>query len=175
MEINLKDLIINPGLVTIKDKILLSGTIYTVRDIAHKKITEILDSNEPHKLPFALLNSAIYYCGPTPAKPGSIIGACGPTTSKRMDFFTPKLLKNGVKFLIGKGDRSRTVINSIKEKEALYFVATGGIAALLARTVKKIELIAFKNLGPEAIYKLEVKNMPLIVAIDSFGKNIFNR
>ncbi|MCL2335132.1 MAG: fumarate hydratase C-terminal domain-containing protein, partial [Endomicrobia bacterium] len=116
---------------------------------------------------------AIYYCGPSPAKPGAVIGACGPTTSARMDVFTPGMLEQGVKILIGKGARSEAVVKSIAKNKAVYLVATGGVAALLAKTVKKAEIIAFKDLGPEAIYKLEVEDMPLIVAVDSKGKNIF--
>ncbi|MDR3256274.1 MAG: FumA C-terminus/TtdB family hydratase beta subunit [Endomicrobium sp.] len=171
MKINLKDLILNTKTLKAGQKILLSGIIYTARDAAHKRIIDILDSGK--EVPFNLKNAAIYYCGPTPAKPGNVIGVCGPTTSSRMDVFTPRILKEGVKFLIGKGTRSETVVNSIKETGSVYLVATGGIAALLSKTVKKASLIAFEDLGPEAIYKLEVENMPLIVAIDSLGGDIF--
>ena len=120
-------------------------------------------------MPFELKNSAIYYCGPSPAKPGNIIGACGPTTSARMDVFTPQLLEAGVKVLIGKGARSKEVVDSIVKNKAVYFVATGGAAALLSKTVVKAEITAFEDLGAEAVYKLEVKDMPLIVAVDAKG------
>jgi fumarate hydratase subunit beta len=148
-------------------KILLSGTVYTARDAAHEKIIDIL--NAGGKTPFNLKNSAIYYCGPAPAKPGMVIGACGPTTSSRMDIFTPRLLDEGVKILIGKGARSQEVINSIAKNKAAYFAATGGVAALLSKTVAKAEITAFEDLGAEAVYKLEVKDMPLIVAADAKG------
>ncbi|MDR3071161.1 MAG: Fe-S-containing hydro-lyase [Endomicrobium sp.] len=171
MKINLQDLVLNTKVLKTGQKILLRGTIYTARDAAHKRIINMLHIGE--KSPISLTNAAIYYCGPTPAKPGAIIGACGPTTSSRMDVFTPRLLKEGVKILIGKGARGEVVVDSIKENSAIYFVATGGAAALISKTVKKAELIAFEDLGPEAIYKLYVEDMPLIVAIDSFGNNIF--
>ncbi|MCA6072819.1 MAG: Fe-S-containing hydro-lyase [Endomicrobium sp.] len=167
MKTNLQDLVLNTETLKAGQKILLSGVIYTARDAAHKRMITMLDSEE--KTPIDLINAAIYYCGPTPAKPGAVIGACGPTTSSRMDAFTPRILKEGVKVLIGKGARSNDVVNSIKENSALYFVATGGVAALISKTVKRADLIAFEDLGPEAIYRLEVKDMPLIVAIDSFG------
>jgi fumarate hydratase subunit beta len=171
MKINLLDLVLNPKILKAGQRILLSGTVYTARDAAHKRIIDMLDSG--NAVPFDLKNVAIYYCGPSPAKPGAVIGACGPTTSSRMDIFTPRILKEGVKFLIGKGSRSESVVNSIKENSAVYLVATGGVAALLSKTVKKADLIAFEDLGPEAIYKLAVEDMPLIVAIDSNGGNIF--
>ncbi|MDR0820448.1 MAG: FumA C-terminus/TtdB family hydratase beta subunit [Endomicrobium sp.] len=171
MKINLLDLVLNPKMLKAGQRILLSGTVYTARDAAHKRIIDMLDSGIA--VPFNLKNVAIYYCGPSPAKPGAVIGACGPTTSSRMDIFTPRILKEGVKFLIGKGGRSESVVNSIKENSAVYLVATGGVAALLSKTVKKADLIAFEDLGPEAIYKLEVEGMPLIVAIDSDGGNVF--
>jgi fumarate hydratase subunit beta len=152
---------------------LLSGTIYTARDAAHKRIITMLENAE--EIPFNLKNSAIYYCGPTPAKPGTIIGACGPTTSSRMDIFTPRILKEGVKLLIGKGARADYVVDSIRDNGAVYLAATGGAAALLSETVKKADLIAFEDFGTEAIYKLEVDDMPLIVAIDANGGNIFSR
>jgi fumarate hydratase subunit beta len=172
MKINLLDLVFNTKMLKAGQKILLSGVIYTARDAAHKRIIDMLDSSSA-MLPFNLKDAAIYYCGPSPAKPSAVIGACGPTTSSRMDIFTPRNLKAGVKFLIGKGSRLESVVNSIKETGAVYLVATGGVAALLSKTVKKADLIAFEDLGPEAIYKLEVKDMPLIVAIDSTGGNVF--
>jgi fumarate hydratase subunit beta len=171
MKINLLNLVLNPKILKAGQRILLSGTFYTARDAAHKRIIDMLDSS--NAVPFNLKNAAIYYCGPSPVKPGAVVGACGPTTSSRMDIFTPRILKEGVKFLIGKGARSESVVNSIKENGAVYLVATGGVAALLSKTVKKSDLIAFEDLGPEAIYRLEVEDMPLIVAIDSNGNNVF--
>ncbi|MDR3275364.1 MAG: Fe-S-containing hydro-lyase [Endomicrobium sp.] len=173
MRIKAQDLVLNTKDLKTGQKILLSGIIYTARDAAHKRIIDMLDSNK--ELPINLKNIAIYYCGPTSAKPGAVIGACGPTTSSRMDSFTPRILKEGVKLLVGKGARTEIVVNSIKENNAVYFVATGGVAALISKTVKKADLIAFEDLGPEAIYKFEVEDMPLIVAIDSNGSNIFTR
>jgi fumarate hydratase subunit beta len=171
MKINLLDLVLNPKMLKAGQRILLSGAVYTARDAAHKRIIDILDIGSA--VPFNLKNAAIYYCGPSPAKPDTVIGACGPTTSSRMDVFTPRILKEGVKFLIGKGSRSESVVNSIKENSAVYLVATGGVAALSSKTVRKADLIAFEDLGPEAIYKLEVEDMPLIVAMDSDGGNVF--
>ncbi|GMO64858.1 MAG: Fe-S-containing hydro-lyase [Endomicrobiia bacterium] len=171
MKVNLQDLVLDSKILKAGQKILISGTIYTARDAAHDRIVKMLDYDE--EIPFKLENVAIYYCGPSPAKPGAIIGACGPTTSSRMDVFTPRLLREGVKFLIGKGVRSKVVVDSIKRNSVVYLVATGGVAALLSKTVKKFNLIAFEDLGPEAVYKLEVEDMPLIVAVDSFGNTVF--
>lgn len=164
MKINVKDLVLNTSIIKAGQQIFLSGTIYTARDAAHAKLIKMLENGE--KPPFELKNSAIYYCGPSPAKPGAIIGACGPTTSARMDIFTPRMLEEGVKILIGKGARKDFVTDSIKKNKAIYLTATGGVAALLSKTVKQAEIIAFEDLGPEAIYKLEVENMPLTVGID---------
>ncbi|MDR2426170.1 MAG: FumA C-terminus/TtdB family hydratase beta subunit [Endomicrobium sp.] len=172
MKINVKDLALDTSIVKAGEQILLSGVLYTARDAAHLRLIKMLD--EGVKMPFELQNSAIYYCGPSPARPGNVIGACGPTTSARMDIFTPRMLKEGVKILIGKGARKDFVIDSIKENKAVYLTATGGIAALLSKTVKKAEVIAFEDLVPEAIRKLEVEDMPLIVAIDSKGISIFD-
>jgi fumarate hydratase subunit beta len=173
MKISLQDLLLGSKILKAGQRVFLSGVIYTARDAAHKRIIGLLDNGD--RAPFDLRNAAIYYCGPAPAGPGAVIGACGPTTSARMDFFTPRLLKEGVKFLIGKGARSEGVVNSLKENNAVYFAATGGVAALLSKSVKKADLIAFEDLGPEAVYRLEVKDMPLIVAIDSSGSNIFRK
>ncbi|MBN1622211.1 MAG: Fe-S-containing hydro-lyase [Endomicrobiales bacterium] len=155
------------------DKVELSGTIYTARDAAHKRLVEMI--NKGKTLPFDLENSIIYYCGPCPAKPGKAIGSCGPTTSSRMDAYTPLLLSKGVKATIGKGPRSKEVIKSLQTNHAVYLVATGGIGALLSTKVKKSEIIAFKDLGTEAIYRFEVVDFPVIVAVDSKGKEIFIR
>jgi fumarate hydratase subunit beta len=153
------------------DKLLLSGPVYTARDAAHKKISELISHNQP--LPFDLKDLVIYYCGPCPAKPGDVIGSCGPTTSSRMDQYTPLLLSKGVKGLIGKGPRSQRVKDALKTFNAYYFAATGGVAALISKTVRKAELVAFKELGPEAVYKLEVVDFPLIVANGPDGGDVY--
>jgi fumarate hydratase subunit beta len=153
-------------------RIKVSGIVYTMRDEAHKRLIALLDKKE--KLPIDLKNTALYYCGPTPIRKNNIC-ACGPTTSIRMDKFTPRLLYEGVKLLIGKGDRTYPVIKALRKMNAIYCIATGGIAALLSTTIKKIDLIAFEDLGTEAIYRLEIYNMPLIVAIDCFGNTIFSK
>jgi fumarate hydratase subunit beta len=173
MKINLQDLILNIKDIKVGQKILVSGNIYTARDVAHKRILDILNKGE--ELPIDLKNSVIYYCGPTPTRPGEAVGSCGPTTSSRMDVYTPRILKEGVKVLIGKGDRSESVVKSLKENNAVYLAATGGVGALISKRVKKSELLVFEDLEPEAIYRFEVEDMPLIVAIDSFGNNIFKR
>jgi fumarate hydratase subunit beta len=157
----------------IGDEILLSGTIYTARDAAHKKILETLKAGQ--SLPFEINESIIYYTGPTPAKPGEVIGSAGPTTSYRMDSYTPKLLALGLKGMIGKGERSKEIIEAITEHKAIYFVAIGGAGVLLADSIIKSEVIAWPELGPEALRKLEVVNFPCIVAIDAYGRNIFDR
>ncbi|MCB4792820.1 MAG: Fe-S-containing hydro-lyase [Elusimicrobia bacterium] len=153
------------------DSILLSGTIYTARDAAHKRLVEIIEKKQV--LPFDLKNSVIYYCGPCPAKPGEIIGSCGPTTSNRMDKYTPLLLSLGLKATIGKGPRSDEVVYAMKKNSAVYLAATGGIGALLSKKVKSSQIIAFEDLGTEAIHKLEVIDFPVIVANDVNGNNIF--
>lgn len=152
------------------DEVLLSGILYTARDAAHKRMIAAIKGRK--KLPFALKNELIYYCGPTPAQRGRPIGSCGPTTSSRMDEFTPALLRKGLKGMIGKGKRSNQVKQAIKKHQAVYFLAIGGIGALLSRCVKKAEVIAYKDLGPEAIHKLEVKDFPVIVGIDTKGRSI---
>ena len=142
-------------------EVLLSGTIYTARDQAHKRIVEAIKNNK--RLPFNLKDQIIYYCGPTKTPKGKVIGSCGPTTSSRMDRFTPKILKVGLKGMIGKGSRSKEVIKAIKKYKAIYFLAPSGCAALLAKRVKGAKVIAYKDLGPEAIRKLEVVDFPLTV------------
>ncbi|HHY81597.1 MAG TPA: Fe-S-containing hydro-lyase [Clostridiales bacterium] len=153
------------------DIVQLSGIILTGRDAAHKRMMDFLDRNIP--LPFNLAGQGIYYTGPCPAAPGKIIGSCGPTTSSRMDSYTPRLLDLGLKFMIGKGLRSREVIGAMIRNKAVYLAAAGGAGALIAGCVKKAEMLAFEDLGPEAVYRLEVENMPLITAIDSLGNNLF--
>jgi fumarate hydratase subunit beta len=153
------------------DIVILSGIVYTARDAAHKRIVEAINSNQP--LPFELKDSAIYYTGPTPAKPGEIIGACGPTSSSRMDDYAPLLLEKGLKIMIGKGKRSQSVIESMKKHKAVYLCAVGGAAALAKKYIVSSKLIAYEDLGTEAVRKLEIKDFPLIVAIDAKGDSLF--
>ena len=153
------------------DEVLLSGVIYTARDQAHKRLTELLKNKK--RLPVCLKNETIYYTGPTACPKNKIIGSCGPTTSSRMDMFTPGLLKAGLKGMIGKGKRSDYIKNSIKKYGAIYFVTIAGAGALLSKKVLGKELMAFGDLGPEGIYKLEIQDFPAIVAIDSRGKSIY--
>lgn len=153
------------------DSVLISGIIYTARDAAHKRLIKLLE--EGKELPLDIKNSIIYYAGPTPAKEGNVIGSVGPTTSYRMDSFTPMLLDRGLRGMIGKGLRSKEVIESIKKNKAVYFAAIGGAAAIIAKCVKKVEIVAYEDLDSEAIRKLEVKDLPVIVAIDSKGNNLY--
>lgn len=153
------------------DKVLISGIFYTVRDAAHERLREALSRGD--KLPITLKGQMIYYAGPTPAPPGHFLGACGPTTSSRMDSFTPLLLKEGLKGMVGKGDRSSEVIRFIKKYGAIYFIAVGGAGAFLSRTIRRAEIVAYKDLGPEAIYRLKVVDFPAFVGIDSKGRNIY--
>ena len=150
-----------------------SGIIYTARDQAHKRLVETIKKGK--KMPFNLKGAFIYYCGPTRTPKGKIIGSCGPTTSSRMDEFTPTLLKAGVKGLIGKGSRSKEVIAAIKKYRAVYFLTHAGCGALLSKYVKKAKVLAYADLGPEAILKLEVENFPLIVGIDSKGRSVYGK
>ena len=152
------------------DVVHLSGTVYTARDAAHKRIVELMGQGKP--LPFSLDGAAIYYAGPTPEKDGCVIGSCGPTTSSRMDKFTPELLYGGVCAMIGKGKRSTDVIEAMKKCGAVYFCAVGGAGALAASHIVSAQTIAFSELGCEAVRKLEIKDFPLIVGIDSFGESI---
>lgn len=153
------------------DKILLTGAIYTARDQAHKRLAEIIKKKQ--KLPFALRGAIIYYCGPTKTPKGKVIGSCGPTTSSRMDEFTPILLKAGLKGMIGKGGRSKEVVAAIKKYKGIYFLAYAGCGALVSKYIRKVTPVAYKDLGPEAILKLEVKDLPLIVGIDAKGGDIY--
>ena len=154
------------------DVVSLSGCILTGRDAAHKRMMEYL--NKGIALPFDIKNQGIYYTGPCPAAPGKIIGSCGPTTSSRMDRYTPLLLDLGLKIMIGKGQRSPEVIAAMVRNGAVYLAAVGGAGALIAQCVKKAQVIAFDDLGPEAVYRLEVRNFPLIVAIDARGNNLYD-
>lgn len=153
------------------DRVILSGTVYTSRDAAHKRIFEYLEQNRP--LPYALEGAVIYYAGPTPTPKGMAIGSCGPTTSKRMDPYTPRLLDLGVAATIGKGERSREVTDAIIRNKSVYLCAIGGAGALAALSISECEVIAFEDLGCESVKKLRFKDFPLIVGIDCIGKSIF--
>ena len=155
----------------IGDEVLLSGTIYTARDSAHQKLVDLIAAGK--ELPFDPNGSVIYYVGPSPAKPGQVIGAAGPTTSYRMDSFVPQMFGVGMKGMIGKGPRSREVVDAVVKYCGIYFGATGGAAALLSKSIKEAEVIAFPELGPEAIRRLRVEDMPLIVINDCFGKDLY--
>ncbi len=153
------------------DTVYLTGTIYTSRDAGHKRMCEALARGE--KLPFDPMNATIYYVGPTPAKPGQIIGSAGPTTSGRMDAYAPTMMSVGARGMIGKGARLPEVVEAMKQYGGVYFGAIGGAGALLAKCVKKCELIAYEDLGAEALRKLYVEDMPLVVIVDSQGNNLY--
>lgn len=155
------------------DYVYLTGTVYTARDAAHKRLYEALQRGED--IPLELQNNIIYYLGPSPAREGQVIGSAGPTTSSRMDKYTPLLLEKGLKGMIGKGKRSDEVIESMHKNHAVYFAAIGGAGALLSKCIKKSEVIAYEDLGTEAIRKLEVENLPIIVVIDDEKTNMYNR
>lgn len=155
------------------EEVLVEGTVYAARDAAHKRMTESLQKGE--SLPFDIKGQIIYYVGPCPAPPGKIIGSAGPTTSGRMDSYTPLLLSCGLKVMIGKGERSAEVIEAMKKYGSVYLAAVGGAGVYLAHKIKEVEVIAYKDLGPEALLKLKVENFPCIVAIDAKGNNIYNR
>lgn len=152
-------------------QISLSGVVYTARDAAHKRMIEALEKGEP--LPIDIRGQVIYYVGPTPAKPGQVIGSAGPTTSSRMDVYTPMLLEAGLKGMIGKGKRSPEVREAIKKHKAIYFAAAGGAGALLSKRIKKAEVVAYEDLGPEAIYRLEVEDFPVVVVNDIYGNDLY--
>ena len=153
------------------DSILLSGVIYSSRDAAHKRLIDLLD--EGKELPLNIKDETIYYVGPSPAKPGNVIGSAGPTTSYRMDAYAPRLMDLGLKGMIGKGARNREVIHAIVRNNGVYFGAIGGAAALIAKSIVKSEIIVYEDLGAEAIRRMEVKDMPLVVIIDSEGNNLY--
>lgn len=155
------------------DRVILSGTVYTSRDAAHKRIFELLEQENP--LPYDLNGAVIYYAGPTPTPENAAIGSCGPTTSKRMDPYTPRLLDLGLTATIGKGERSKEVCEAIKRNKSVYLCAIGGAGALAALSISKCEVIAFDDLGCESVKRLEFNNFPLIVGIDCKGGNIFER
>ena len=155
----------------IGDNVFLTGIIYTARDAAHKRLVELLDKGE--KLPFDPEGAVVYYVGPTPAPPGKPIGSAGPTTSYRMDTYAPRLIEVGVRASIGKGERSKDVVDAMKKHKAVYFAALGGAAALVAQSIKKADIIAFEDLGAEAVRRLEVVDFPCIVAQDCYGGNMY--
>lgn len=153
------------------DYVYITGVIYTARDAAHLRMYDAMQAGD--KIPIDLENNIIYYLGPTPAREGQVIGSAGPTTSSRMDKYTPLMLKNGLKGMIGKGKRSQAVIDAMKEYGAVYFAAVGGAGALLSKCIKKAEVIAYDDLGTEAIRRLEVEKLPVIVVIDKDGNNMY--
>lgn len=153
------------------DNVLLSGVIFVARDAAHKRLVEALDRGQ--ELPFDIKGQTIYYMGPSPAKPGQVIGAAGPTTSGRMDTYSPRLMEEGLKGMIGKGTRSKAVKEAMVKHKAVYFAAIGGAGALIARVIKKSELIAYEDLGAEAIRKLEVEDFPVTVINDIYGNDLY--
>jgi len=155
----------------IGDSVFINGVIYTARDAAHKRLVALIE--EDKELPFDIQGQIIYYVGPAPAKPGQIIGSAGPTTSGRMDVYSPALMANGLKGMIGKGNRSQKVIEAMKSYKCVYFGATGGVGALLARAIEKVKIIAYEDLGTEAIRQLVVKNFPVIVINDIYGNDLY--
>ena len=173
MERHLQAPISKEELKTLKsgDYVYITGTIYTARDAAHKRMYETLQNQE--NLPIDIQDQIIYYMGPSPARKGQVIGSAGPTTSSRMDKYTPKLLNNGLKGMIGKGKRTKEVVEAIVKNGCIYFAAVGGAGALLSKSIKKSEVIAYDDLGAEAVRKLEVEKFPAIVVIDKQGNNLY--
>jgi len=159
--------------LAIGDTVLVSGVIYTARDAAHKRLVDLLAKGEP--LPMDLAGQIMYYVGPSPARPGRVIGAAGPTTSYRMDTYAPTLIKLGLKAMIGKGKRAPSVIDAMKAYNAVYLGATGGAGALISQRIKAAEVIAFPELGPEAVHRLEVENFPTIVINDCQGRDLYEQ
>lgn len=153
------------------DRVLLSGVIYTARDAAHKRFFELLDQGKP--LPIDIRDAVIYYAGPTPGQQGMAVGACGPTTASRMDAFAPRLLDLGLGAMIGKGERSQEVIDAIVRNRAAYFAAVGGAGALIATCIRSAQVVAFEDLGCESVKRMEVEDLPLTLAIDAAGANLY--
>jgi len=153
------------------DQVFITGVIYTARDAAHKRLVEALDKGE--KLPLDLSNQTVYYMGPSPPRPGQVIGSAGPTTSGRMDSYAPRLMAAGLKGMIGKGNRSQGVKDTMKKYKAVYFAAIGGAGALISKSIKKAEVIAYEDLGAEAIRRLEVENFPATVINDIYGGDLY--
>jgi fumarate hydratase subunit beta len=159
--------------LTVGTRVIISGVVYTARDAAHQRLVQAIDSG--NKLPFNLSGQTLYYLGPSPARPGQVIGSAGPTTSNRMDIYTPPLLAAGLRAMIGKGNRSPEVKEAIKKHKAIYLATIGGAGALLSRTIKKAEVIAYPDLAAEAIMRLEVEGFPAIVANDIYGGDLFSQ
>ena len=153
------------------DQVSINGILYTARDAAHKRLIDLLDKGE--KLPFDVKGQIIYYVGPTPPKPGAIIGSAGPTTSYRMDPYAPRLMEIGMKGMLGKGNRDKSVIDAMVKYKSIYFAAIGGAGALVARSIKKVEIIAYEDLGPEAIRKMEVEDFQAVVVNDISGNDVY--
>ena len=153
------------------DQVSINGILYTARDAAHKRLIDLLDHGD--ELPFDIKGQIIYYVGPTPAKPGAIIGSAGPTTSYRMDTYAPRLMEVGMKGMIGKGNRTQNVIDAMVKYKSIYFAAIGGAGALVARSIKKVEIIAYEDLGPEAIRKMEVEDFQAVVVNDTYGNDVY--
>lgn len=173
MQYNLTTPVTREDLAPLKagDTVLLSGVVYTARDAAHKRMMELLDKGEP--LPFPVEGSALYYVGPTPERPGEVIGSAGPTTSGRMDAYSPRLLDLGQAIMIGKGARNQAVKDAVVRNGAVYLAALGGAGALMAASVKKLEIICWEDLGCEAVRRLEVEDMPLTVILDAHGGDLY--
>jgi len=159
--------------LTVGTRVLLFGVIYAARDAAHRELIQALDKGD--RLPFELKGQTLYYMGPSPARPDHIIGSAGPTTSGRMDIYTPRLIAAGIRAMIGKGSRSPEVKEAIKKYKAIYFVTIGGAGALLAKSIKQVEVVAYEDLGAEAILRLNVDNFPAIVANDIYGNDLFEQ
>jgi fumarate hydratase subunit beta len=159
--------------LTAGTQVLISGVIYSARDAAHKRLIQALDKGE--ELPFDPAGQTIYYMGPSPARPGQVIGSAGPTTSSRMDIYTPRLIAAGIRAMIGKGNRSAAVREAIKKHKAVYFAAMGGAGAVLAKTIKRAEVVAYEDLGAEAILRLTVEDFPAVVANDIHGEDLFDQ
>lgn len=157
--------------LTIGQQVLISGKIYTARDAAHKKLVDLLKEGKP--LPIDIKGQIIYYVGPSPAKPGQVIGSAGPTTSGRMDAYAPMLMAEGLKGMIGKGSRTKEVIEAMQKYKAVYFAAVGGAAALIAKKITSSKVVAYPELGPEAIHELTVEDLPVIVVNDIYGRDLY--
>ena len=155
------------------DRVLLSGTVYTARDAAHQRLVAALQAGEP--IPIPLAGQVLYYVGPAPARPGHVIGPAGPTTASRVDPYTPLLLEHGLKGMIGKGKRNATVRQALVTHQAIYFVTVGGAAALIAQHIQKVTLVAYEDLGTEAIRRLEIEDFPVVVANDMYGADLFEQ
>ena len=172
IRLNTKDLKQQAKHLKAGDQVLLSGTVYTARDAAHKRMFALMEEGNP--LPFAMEGAVIYYAGPTPTPEGMAIGSCGPTTSGRMDPFAPRLLDMGLAAMVGKGNRSQEVVDAIRRNGALYLCAIGGAGALAAQCVQSLQVVAFDVLGCESVKRLELRDLPLVVAIDSKGNSLFS-